>query len=613
MSCLIIAVNEYSCELGRLVRQAISDKANTIAKFTETFVDLKRAFDSTINLQIAFVSFRISEQVEQLGILSFIFLQFSKWAEIFLATDFNLQKLKPSNVPVLAHSECQPDTRLDIIQAIVEWVTTPSERKKVLWLHGLAGSGKSSIATTIAKHFRRLRRLAAFLPFDRKALSDPFSVIKTLARRLGSFDSRIGSIISAAISNNAELHTGSLTEQFELLLQPLSGLDSLQADGPVVVILDALDECGTPKSRASLLKVIAREFQKLPLCIRVFVTSRKEQDINFAFADQPHVQAQELKITSSNNKHDVTSFLHHKFAEIRHAKHLLCLAPDWPREHIIDTLGSHSGGLFQWCSTAMKLIEEAHDPVMKVEQLVKAPALGTAEVALYGLYAAVFEDAGPWEDENFRNDFQAVIGTILVACQALPLETLDRLLGITRPALYTIQHFGSVFSWGSGQPVQFLHPSLLDFLQDTKYCKGNYWFIDPAEHHFLMARKCFQIMTKELKFDMCQLPTSYMFNDQMVGLDDLVNDTISLPLQYSCCFWGNHLQIAPCQAENIQMLANPLHYFLHSHLLYWLECLSLIKKVSIAHMAVTSMQEWLKVNCSLCMQKLNTDIELKEA
>src|SRR3984957_12222710 len=599
MSCLIIAVNEYSCELGRLVRQAISDKANTIAKFTETFVDLKRAFDSTINLQIAFVSFRISEQVEQLGILSFTFPpQLSKCLMIFLAMDFNLQKLKPSNVPVFAHSECQSGTRLDIVQFIVEWVTMPSERNNVLWLHGLAGSGKSSIATTIARHFRRLRRLAAFLPFDRKALSDPSSVIRTLAYRLGSFDPRIGSTISAAISNNAELDTSSLAEQFELLLQPLSGLDSLQADGPIVVILDALDECGTPESRVSLLNVLAGEFQKLPCCIRVFITSRKERDINLAFAKKPNICAQELKITTSNNKDDVTSYLHHKFAGIRHAKHLLCLAPDWPGEKIIHTLGTHSGGLFQWCSTAIKLIEEAYDPESKVEQLVKAAELGTAEVALYALYATVFKDAGPWEDENFRNDFQTVIGTILVACQALTLETLDQLVGMKRPALHTIQHFGSVFSWGSGQPVQFLHPSLLDFLQDIQYSKGNYWFIDTAEHNILMARKCFQIMTKELKFDMCHLPTSHMFNDNNVGLDDLVNDNISLPLQYSCCFWSNHLQMAPIQAENIEMLANPLHDFLHTHLLYWLECLSLMKKVSIAYKAVISMQEWLKVNCS---------------
>src|SRR3984957_1833129 len=572
--CVRSFVNECSRKLGRVVRQAISDKANTIAKFTRTFVDLKREFDSDINVQIAFVSFRISEQVEQLGILSFIFpLQLSKCVEIFLAMDFNLQKLKPSNVPVSPHSECQPDTRLEIIQAIVEWVTMSSEGNNVLWLHGLAGSGKSSIATTIAKHFRRLRRLAAFLPFARKALSDPFSVIKTLAYRLGSFDPRIGSIISAAISNNAEFDTGSLAEQFELLLQPLSGLDSLQADGPIVVILDALDECGTPKSRASLLKVLAGEFQKLPLCIRVLVTSRKEQDINLAFANKPHICAQELKITTSINKDDVTSYLHHKFAEIRDANPLLCLASDWPGEKIIHTLGSHSGGLFQWCSTAIKLIEEAHDPKKKVAQLVnqmKAAEVGTPQVALYTLYATVFEDAGLWEEENFRNDFQAVIGTIVVACQALTLETLDQLLEIEYPALHTIKHFGSVFSWGSGQPVQFLHPSLLDFLQDIKYCKGNYWFIDTAEHHFLMARRCFQIMTKELKFDMCQLPTSHVFNEQIVGLDDLVNETISLPLQYSCCFWGNHLQMAPGQAENVQMLANPLHDFLHIHLLYWL-------------------------------------------
>ena len=474
----------------------------------------------------------------------------------------------------------------------------PSERNNILWLHGLAGSGKSSIATTIAAHFRRLRRLAAFLPFDRKALSDPSSVIKTLAYGLGSFDQRIGNSISAAISNNAELNTSSLAEQFGLLLQPLSSLDSLQADGPIVVILDALDECGTPKSRVSLLKVLAGEFQKLPCCIRVFITSRKERDINLAFAKKPNICAQELNITTSRNQDDVTSYLHHKFAEIRDANHLLSLASDWPGEKIIHTLGSHSGGLFQWCSTAIKLIEESHDPESKVEQLVKAAELGTAEVALYALYATVFKDAGPWEDENFRNDFQTVIGTILVACQALTLETLDQLVGMKRPALHTIQHFGSVFSWGSGQPVQFLHPSLLDFLQDIQYCKGNYWFIDTAEHNILMARKCFQIMTKELKFDMCHLPTSHMFNDNNVGLDDLVNDNISLPLQYSCCFWSNHLQMAPIQAENIEILANPLHDFLHTHLLYWLECLSLMKKVSIAYKAVISMQEWLKVNCS---------------
>src|ERR1700722_2135099 len=94
MSCLIIAVNEYSCKLGRLVRQAISDKANTIAKFSQTFVDLKRAFDSAINLQIAFVSFRISEQVGQLGILPFKFLS----AIVKMYSHFSSYGLQPSEI-----------------------------------------------------------------------------------------------------------------------------------------------------------------------------------------------------------------------------------------------------------------------------------------------------------------------------------------------------------------------------------------------------------------------------------------------------------------------------------------------------------------------------------
>jgi cytidylate kinase len=104
----------------------------------------------------------------------------------------------------------------------MDWLTTPSEGMNVLWLYGVAGSGKSTIATTIAEHFRSLHRLGAFLFFDRKAGSDPANVVQTLAYRLGSFDPRIGAAISAAISSNSEFDTSSLARQFSILLGPLS-------------------------------------------------------------------------------------------------------------------------------------------------------------------------------------------------------------------------------------------------------------------------------------------------------------------------------------------------------------------------------------------------------
>jgi hypothetical protein len=52
---------------GRLSRQALLDKTDTINLLSQTFVDLKNRFDSAINIQTAFVSFRISEGVEKIG------------------------------------------------------------------------------------------------------------------------------------------------------------------------------------------------------------------------------------------------------------------------------------------------------------------------------------------------------------------------------------------------------------------------------------------------------------------------------------------------------------------------------------------------------------------
>jgi hypothetical protein len=172
---------------------------------------------------------------------------------------------------------------------------------------------------------------------------------------------------------------------------------------------------------------------------------------------------------------------------------------------------------------------------------------------------------------------------------------IDLLLGLQkRPALHTIQYFGSVLSCGPGQPVQILHPSFADFLSNKKYCKENYWFIDMAKQHFLMTERCFQIMKRELKFNICELATSHKLNDEIPGLDDQVKSFISPPLQYSCCFWGDHLK--GCVNADVNFdLQECIQEFLDSKLLYWLECLSVMRRVKIAHRSISSIFNLVKI------------------
>jgi hypothetical protein len=277
-------------------------------------------------------------------------------------------------------------------------------------------------------------------------------------------------------------------------------------------------------------------------------------------------------------------------------KRFLCLEPEWPGEERIQALIRHSAGLFQWCSTAIKLIMQAHDPDSQLKRLVEAATYKTAEAALYALYKTALDAAGPWDDQMFQEDFQAIFGLILIAHQPLAPEMIESLLGLhERPALHTIQHFGSVLSWGSGQPVQILHPSFSDFLSNKGYCKEDFWFIDMSKHNLLMAERCFQIMKRELKFNICQLATSHILNDEIHDLDVRVKTFISPQLQYSCSFWGDHLNGTVETDANLQILQEGIQDFLDSKLLYWLECLSLMKRVKIANGSILSIVNLVRI------------------
>src|SRR5882762_29195 len=77
------------------------------------------------------------------------------------------------------------------------------DQKKVSWVYGLAGMGKSTLSTTIAHIMHGLHRLGAFFFFNRDIPQRDFAtLIRTLAYQLAMFDARFG----AAISRVAAIH-----------------------------------------------------------------------------------------------------------------------------------------------------------------------------------------------------------------------------------------------------------------------------------------------------------------------------------------------------------------------------------------------------------------------
>jgi hypothetical protein len=195
----------------------------------------------------------------------------------------------------------------------------------------LAGAGESALSTTVAKYFRELGRLGAFIFFDRNdpTHSDPNAVIRTLAHQLALWDLTVQSAVCAAIEGDKGIAEAPMRRQYaKLVLEPLKCAVALHIQGPIIIVIDALDECGNSVSRQTFLALLAQELAKFPPAFRFLITNRAESDITDILGVQPNVAQKVLSITTDSNTEDIHMFLQNKMDIIRQRHRMYDLASD---------------------------------------------------------------------------------------------------------------------------------------------------------------------------------------------------------------------------------------------------------------------------------------------
>jgi hypothetical protein len=493
-----------------------------------------------------------------------------------------VKKLQPTQMDASARMAVLPSTRQEILRLIIDWVLSPTQTHNILWLFGVAGSGKSVLSTTIAGYFRELGRLGAFLFFDRDVIerSDPSNVIRTLAYQLADFDDDFTEAISKKASRLS--WQWPIQTQFdEFLVKALSTIPNVVAQGPVVIVLDALDECGTAKTRRVLLSLLAEQFLKLPSNLRIIITSRAEHDIHSAFSSQPNIKSMELDVSTTASTKDVQAYFRYWMSVIRSSNRLLQLSPDWPGESKILELAERSSGLFIWASTVIAFIEDGHDPEERLRVVLGTESRGTVESVLDGLYTTALQ-ACKWKDETFRSDFVTIMGTILAARDPILPSTIDALMKPSRPSLHTISHLGCVVHWGTSQPLRILHPSFADFLTNRDRHANDDWFIDLAIYHHRLTRQCLQFLTEELPVNAGETGSI-----QHSGLPE--------GIKYASIFWIEHFFLVD---GDVTTLLEDLECFIGRHLLHWFEVMSMIGRASDIVPTLGRLLEWLEVRPS---------------
>ncbi|KAF2186301.1 hypothetical protein K469DRAFT_664193 [Zopfia rhizophila CBS 207.26] len=492
---------------------------------------------------------------------------------------------------------CLPNTRVNLLQEIYNWADRQDERC-IFWLNGLAGTGKSTIARTVARRYFEQGRLGASFFFLRGGgdVSHAGKFVPSIALQLAHNVPAFYQHICAAIMKRTNITSQSLRDQwYQLVLHPLSKQGGNGCQSSCILVVDALDECDDDNNIQIILQLLAETRSLETVQLRVFLTSRPEIPIRYGFcqiSDEQHQDFVLHNISPSIVDHDISIFLEYNLKLIGQQD---CLDVGWPGLKVVRTLVQSASGLFIWAATACRFIREGLFADERLRTLLdggSSAATATPEGHLNGIYITVLQNSVrpsfmEQEKERFYSILRDILGSIVALFSPLSVESLSRLLPIaTQRVDRMLKDLHAIFDIPADktQPLRLHHPSFRDFLLDRERCRDPNFWVDAKQAHQKLAKSCIQLMSSSLKEDICGVDAPGVLVTDIES--SRVQRCLSSEVQYACLYWIQHLQKSGAQlCDNDQV-----HQFLKVHLLHWLEALSWMRKVSKGIYAINSLE-----------------------
>ena len=403
----------------------------------------------------------------------------------------------------------------------------------ICWVNAAAGFGKTAIARTITEWCAEQGILGSSYFFlrgsgDRSKIS---SLVPTLAYHLPQSFLSTKSFIEEQLREELNILHQPVAYQFrKLLVDPFCRANKLFPPlkfPAVAIIIDALDECDDRVLMAEFVEAVIAEGKSWPF--RILFTGRIDEHLRQIF----QIKAAQ-SVTHSLSLHnfiadkDIHKFYHDMFGDI-YARNLhmdmRTVPSPWPTNEDISLLVNNTAGVFNFASTVVAFINDGSDlPHLQLQKVLEH------HDGLDPVYTQILSVAA-------RNkDFNAVLGTLMLLSDPLPIKSLATLLRLD-PAriLHALRGLQSILiiPEDDNNPIRPIHTSLRDFL--TSQERSNDLFIRPKERHFDIAIDCLQIL--------CVSNSGPFF------------DTTGYSAQrYACCEWIFHLH----GSMKIEVLADSL-------------------------------------------------------
>ncbi|RPA83333.1 WD40 repeat-like protein [Ascobolus immersus RN42] len=517
-------------------------------------------------------------------------------------------------------AQCTQGTRVDLLNEIEAWARSTvshHDSRRVFWLTGNAGTGKSTIALTVASRFSGSRDILApsyFFSRSNGDLSNAKKFFFTLAESLLRQIPEIAPFVREETRNESPdqiLMKPMKVQCRQLLNRPLQSLarhfqrHQLQSK-TIVFVIDGLDECndeGDASQAIQLLGEVAQDCSSGPLTIKLLATSRPELHLENAYrssALSSSLQRVDLgNIDRVQVDSDIRAFLRAELGRLYFEKTggLVSAAAGkgWPDEATIYSLSENANGLFIYASQICRFLA------------TKTKTLGLQAGLEYvlehykeldDLYMGVLKDCikdlEDVPDSKYKQLSFDYLGQYL-GCIALQFTALnvgsvaqisflpeDSVASMTQ-ALRSVLDFDKI---GVGE-IQVYHSTFRDFLLEKKRSGDNFW-VDEKLAQQRILNGCRTIMERALTHpNICALtsPSSHSSDAEK----SVVAQKLSVDVNYACRYWLAHLRHCSltvlCPGSGT--VGAELVEFFRGRFMYWTEALSLMNLLSDGIRGVT--------------------------
>ena len=486
---------------------------------------------------------------------------------------------------------CLENTRKAILDVLQVWAndkTTP----KVYWLNGMAGTGKTTIAYSFSEILREKGSLGGtfFSSHLWVDTSNVHCIIPTISLQLAKYLPSLSPLILEVVEANPDYSSWMIGKQFQdLIVKPLTAAyrDIREVVVVPVIVLDALDECSDQSLVAELLSVILKHSRSLP--VKFFITSCPGIRLKESF---PIPWAPSHFILHEVEKEAVKADIEHYIKTSLLDGQIWLNRLERPSQAELERLVDMSGTLFIYAATVCKYIAQRSSPGMPQHLSdVITFALETTSGLINSLdilYERILDTAYASENIRERLDIHMVLTAVVYAYNPLSVTAISTLMQMpiehTEAALSSLHSLICIPSQDPGAPISTFHASFHNFITNQTLSKH---YLEPCASHASIALQCLSLMDTEWS---AKTKVSYLAERKC--------EEISESLAYACGSWAFHFTYTDSSNG-----FDKLKHFCQTHLLRWMDCLSILGKLEIAMHALYKLEIWANVSDLLLKMK----------